>query len=135
MYKEGFLYGFDGRNMGDASLACLELESGQIVWREAPTWTEKFQMGGRQQEQLMTTARGSLLSVDGQFLCLGELGHLIWMDLTSNGYKEISRTWLFAARESWALPVLSRGLLYVVQNSRDLVRGAQPRLLCFDLRL
>ena len=135
IYKEGFLYGFDGRNMGDASLACLELESGQIVWREAPTWTENFQMGGRQQEQLMTTARGSLLSVDGQFLCLGELGHLIWMDLTSNGYKEISRTWLFAARESWALPVLSRGLLYVVQNSRDLVRGAQPRLLCFDLRL
>ena len=34
--------------------------------------------------------------------------------------------WLFAARESWALPVLSRGLLYVVQNTRDVVNGALP---------
>ena len=43
------------------------------------------------------------------------------MDLTPKGYKELSRAWLFAARESWALPVLSRGLLYVVQNTRDIV--------------
>jgi hypothetical protein len=30
--------------------------------------------------------------------------------------------------------VLSRGLLYVAQNSRDIVSGARPRLLCYDLR-
>jgi hypothetical protein len=30
--------------------------------------------------------------------------------------------------------VLSRGLLYVVQNTRDIVNGAGPRLLCYDLR-
>ena len=45
---------------------------------------------------------GIALAADGQFLCLGELGHLLWMDLTPKGYKEVSRTWLFAARESWA---------------------------------
>jgi hypothetical protein len=72
--------------------------------------------------------------VDGQFLCLGELGHLLWMDLTPQGFKEVARTWLFAARESWALPVLSRGLLYVVQNTRDILHGTGPRLLCYDLR-
>ena len=82
----------------------------------------------------MGIARGSLLAVDGHFLCLGELGHLLWMDLTPDGFQEISRTWLFAARESWGLPVLSRGLLYVTQNARDLLTGAGPRLLCYDLR-
>jgi hypothetical protein len=56
------------------------------------------------------------------------------MDLSPKGFKEIARTWLFAARESWALPVLSRGLLYVVQNTRDVIGGSGPRLLCYDLR-
>ncbi len=104
------------------------------MWRTTPEWNETFTAGGAKREQLLGTYRGSLLAVDGQFLCLGEMGHLVWMDLTPKGYKEISHAWLFAARESWALPVLSRGLLYVVQNTRDVVNGAGPRLLCYDLR-
>ena len=134
IHRDGYLYGFDGRNMGDASLACVDAASGQVVWREVPEWRETFELGGRQRRQLMGTARGSLLAADGQFLCLGELGHLLWMHLTPEGYREVSRTWLLGARESWALPVLSRGLLYVVQNTRDLLRGFGPRLLCYDLR-
>ena len=82
----------------------------------------------------MSIYRGSLMAVDGHFLCLGEMGHLLWLDLTPKGYRQISRSWLFAARESWALPVLSRGLLYVVQNTRDTANGTTPRLLCYDLR-
>ena len=89
---------------------------------------------GQPQRQMVGTYRGSLMAVDGQFLCLGELGHLLWMDLTPKGYKEVSRGRLFVARESWALPVLSRGLLYVVQNTRDFMSGARPRMLCYDLR-
>jgi hypothetical protein len=65
---------------------------------------------------------------------MGEMGHLQWLDLTPKGYREIARAWLFAARESWTLPVLSRGLLYVCQNSRDVVSRVGPRLLCYDLR-
>jgi outer membrane protein assembly factor BamB len=134
IHQEGYLYGFDGRNQGDASLACVDVATGDIVWREASQWTERFEMGGQMREQMMGTARGSLLAVDGHFLCLGELGHLIWMDLTPLGYTEVSRAWLFAARESWTLPVLSRGLLYVVQNTTDLLQGTNPRLVCYDLR-
>ena len=78
--------------------------------------------------------RGTLLWVDGKFLCLGELGHLMWLDLTPAGYKELQRVWLFAARETWALPVLSHGLLYVVQNTREFSTHGPPRLLCYDLR-
>ena len=134
IYQDGFLYGFDGRNEPDASLACLEASSGKVMWRTSPEWEELIQAGGQPQRQLVGTYRGSLLAVDGQFLCLGELGHLLWMDLTPKGYQEVSRSRLFMARESWTLPVLSRGLLYVVQNTRDFVSGARPRLLCYDLR-
>ena len=134
IYKNGHLYGFDGRNESDASLACVEVSSGKVVWRNAPEWAEVSQVNGQPQRQLVGTYRGSLLAVDGQFLCLGELGHLLWMDLTPKGYKEVSRARLFNARESWTLPVLSRGLLYVTQNTRDFATGARTRLLCYDLR-
>ena len=134
IHKDGYLYGFDGRNEPDASLACVDATTGRVVWRETPEWTETIEAGGRRQQQYVGTYRGSLLAVDGQFLCLGELGHLLWIDLTPKGYKEVSRAWLFAARESWGLPVLSRGLLYVAQNTPDMLTGARPRLLCYDLR-
>ena len=134
IHRAGYLYGFDGRNQGDASLACIDATDGRVVWREAPQWTETFEQAGRQRQAILGMARGSLLAVDGQFLALGELGHLLWLDLTPGGYQEVSRTWLAPASESWTLPVLSRGLLYVVQNTRDILTGASPRLRCFDLR-
>jgi outer membrane protein assembly factor BamB len=134
IYRSGYLYGFDGRNEPDASLACVDVATGKVVWRQTPEWMETINGGGEPRQQMFGTYRGSLLAVDGHYLCLGELGHLLWMDLTPKGYKEISRTWLFAARETWALPVLSRGLLYVVQNTRDVLNGTGPRLLCYDLR-
>jgi hypothetical protein len=134
IYRDGYLYGFDGRNEPDASLACVEAATGKVAWRETPEWPETLELRGERRQQVLGTYRGSLLAADGQFLCLGELGHLLWMDLTPKGYKEVSRTWLFAARESWALPVLSHGLLYAVQNTRDTLHGTGPRLLCYDLR-
>ncbi len=129
IHKDGYLYGFDGRNEPDASLACCEAKTGKIVWRVTPEWMDKISVNGQMQERLMSTYRGTLLHVEGRFLALGELGHLLWMELTPQGYKEASRAWLFGARETWALPVLSHGLLYIGQNS-----GNTPRLLCYDMR-
>jgi outer membrane protein assembly factor BamB len=130
IHRGGYLYGFDGRNEPDASLACVDAATGAVVWRETPQWTET--LDGRQ--ATVGPYRGSLLAVDGAFLCIGEVGHLMWLDLTPRGYRELARAWLFPARESWTLPVLSRGLLYVTQNTRDLLRKSGPRLLCYDLR-
>ena len=134
IYRGGYLYGFDGRNEPDASLACVDASSGKIVWRESPEWTETLETGDGGRPQITGPYRGSLLAVDGQFLCLGELGHLLWMNLTPKGYQEVSRARLFSARESWALPVLSHGLLYVTQNTREFSTHGPPRLLCYDLR-
>ena len=134
VYRDGHLYAFDGRNEPDASLVCLDVKTGQVVWREEPEWEETVTANGRLQRLTLSTLRGSLLWVDGDFLCLGEYGHLLWLHLTPQGYEELDRAWLFFARQTWALPVLSRGLLYITQNERDVIGRTSPRLLCYDLR-
>lgn len=134
IHKDGYLYGFDGRNEPDASLACIEAKTGKVAWRTSLEWKETFQAGGQQREQMMSVYRGNLLAVESRYLVLGELGHLLWMDLNPSGFKETSRAWLFAARETWSLPVLSHGLLYVVQHGKDVLQNKPARLLCYDLR-
>ena len=66
--------------------------------------------------------------------CLSRMGHLLLLDLSPKGYKELRRTRLFLAKETWTPPALSRGLLYVTQNTPDQMTGTPPRLLCYDLR-
>ncbi len=134
VYLDGYLYAFDGRNEPDASLVCVNAKTGKVVWREEPSWEEEIVFNGEKQKIELSTLRGSLLHVDGRFLCLGELGHLLWLDLTPKGYREIDRTRLFLAREAWAMPIVSRGLLYITQNTRDVLAGTSPRLICYDLR-
>lgn len=132
--KDGHLYAFDGRNEPDASLVCVNIKTGTVVWREAAEWEETIELNGQQQKLTLSTLRGNLLYVDGRFLCQGELGHLLWLDLSPAGYKEISRCRPFLARYSWALPVISRGLVYINQNSRDVTTNKGSRLICYDFR-
>ena len=134
IHQDGYLYAYAGRNEPDAALMAVELKTGRVVWREVAEWEEVIMANDGQRTVSLSPLRGSLLRVDGRFLALGELGHLLWLDLTPKGYREISRARLFLARETWSLPVLSRGLLYVSQHSRGLVSGDPPRLLCYDLR-
>ncbi|MEJ7608344.1 MAG: PQQ-binding-like beta-propeller repeat protein [Bryobacteraceae bacterium] len=98
IHKDGYLYAFDGRNEPDAALVCIELKTGKVMWRVSPEWDETLVNEGTERKAKMSTYRGTLLSVDGRFLCLGEMGHLLWLDLTPQGYKELARTWLFLKR-------------------------------------
>ncbi len=132
--KDGYLYGFDGRNEPDTSLVCLELKTGKLMWRKVPEWEETVEQNGREIKITESIFRGNLLWADGHFLCLGEHGHLLWLDLTPQGYRELARARLFLAHETWSPPVLSRGLLYVNQNHQSYVNRDPPRLLCYDLR-
>ena len=134
IHKDGYLYAFDGRNEPDASLVCIELKTGKVMWRISPEWEETIPFNGTTRTARMSTFRGTLLYVDGRFLCLGEMGHLLWFDLSPKGAKELARARLFTARETWSSPVISRGLLYISQHSRDFSSNVQPRLLCYDLR-
>lgn len=128
--KGGYLYGVDGHGPTDAFLVCVDAATGKEVWREQPEWKE--QVGDR--ELTLGTYRAHLMEVDGRTLILGEFGHLLWADLTPKGFVQKSRATLFVAQETWTPPVLSRGLLYVNQNTPDARTRAGPRLICYDLR-
>lgn len=132
--QDGFLYGADGHGPGNA-LVCVEVKTGREVWRFKPSWEETVEdPHGEKRTVTSGTSRCTLMRVDGRCLCLGEYGHLLWLDLHPEGYRELSRTRLFAAPDTWTPPVLSRGLLYICQNNRDACAGTPPRLLCYDLR-
>ena len=134
VYEDGHYYGFSGRNEPDAKLTCVRASDGATVWSEVLEWQETVRLRDGSRTVYGTPYRGNLLKMDGRYLALGEHGHLLWLDLKPSGPEILDRTRLFLARETWSPPVVSRGLLYVSQNSRSIDPPAGPRLLCFDLR-
>ena len=132
IYENGYLYGFHGRHSRTATLVCLDTKSGNKVWEETIRWKEK--LPGSDHNYTFGLQLGSLLKVDGQYLCLSELGHLLWMNLSPRGVEITSKQRLFIAKQTWCSPVISQGLLYVSQNERDKITGDRPSLRCYDLR-
>ncbi|MCW8128826.1 MAG: PQQ-like beta-propeller repeat protein [Planctomycetota bacterium] len=129
--RDGLLYGFDGRHERGTELVCFDAATGEEKWRGAPSWQEE--VDGR--AIAIDPGRGALLWADGGALCLGEFGHLLWLDLTPKGCEVRARAWLFQAGQTWTPPVVHRGLLFVCQNERGHeAEPALPRLLCYDLR-
>jgi len=134
LLKDGYLYGFDGSGKESTDLVCLDWKTGLLMWREHPAWEIAVENPDRNRINKVGLYRGNLLAVDGHFLALGEEGHLVWLDLSPDGYKEISRTRLFKASETWTPPTLSRGLLYITQHKPKSSSKSHSRLLCYDLR-
>ena len=114
MFHEGHLYGVSGT--AGTEIVCYEIRSGKERWRDG------IDLAGAR------LGRASLLRVDGAFLCLGAQGTLLWLDLSPEGARVLAQTQLFRAPETWGVPALSRGLLYVNQNA------FATRLICYDLR-
>ncbi|MGY8693118.1 MAG: hypothetical protein ACKVGW_02850, partial [Verrucomicrobiia bacterium] len=107
--------------------------TGKEMWKTEPEWITDVDNGKGPQEYNLSPALASLILVDGRCLVLGQYGHLAWIDLNPEGYKELDRTHLFLARQTWAMPALSKGLLYVGQNDAG-VDGTKTRLICYDIR-
>ena len=118
LVRDGYLYGFAGQSERLAGLVCQDAATGREMWRS--------DLGGG-------FGRASLLAVDGSALCLGEFGDLAWIELSPKGPALKSRVKLFNAPETWTLPAISQGLLYVSQNERG-ANGTKPRIICYDLR-
>lgn len=130
VYHEGHLYAFSGEKEKQCGLVCYDAANGKQKWSELLTWP--YTAGG--QEIPMGLYRGSLLRVGSRFLCMGEWGTLCWLDLSPSGAKILSKCQPFVAQQSWTLPALSRGLLYVSQNEEDRLNGKPLSLICYDLR-
>lgn len=131
VYHDGHLYGFSGEKERSCQLVCLDAGSGALRWKKQFSFPMKSPDG---QEIPVGLFRGSLLRVDGRFLCLGEWGTLCWLNLSPESATVGSHCQPFVATQSWTLPALSHGLLYVSQNEPDRLNGKAARLLCFDLR-
>jgi outer membrane protein assembly factor BamB len=126
----GYLYGVSGRHQQGAELFCVNWKTGKVMWKEAVSWQENL-LGRDLNLQLF---RASLLQTGNEFLALSEFGSLLRMNLSPDGWKIKQKTQLFFAPETWTLPALSQGLLYIMQNDNDRLSGASSRLLCYDFR-
>ncbi len=125
IYHDGFLYAFSGSSTSNAELICYDTNSGKELWREG---FQDLALPFQTRQLRVQMGRASLLRVDKKFLCLGSQGSLLWLDLSPNGIRILSKKQLFYSPETWAPPALSHGLLYVSQN------GPDPKLICYDLR-
>jgi len=134
LVRDGHAYAFSGRHANKTPLICVDLADGNVIWKKVLEWKEAVPVRGNEQEMTFTPQRATLLHADGHALCLGEEGHLLWLDLSPDGVRILARARLFLAPETWGLPPLSRGLLYVNQNAPDRITRAGPRLRCYDLR-
>src|SRR2546422_183548 len=81
-----------------------------------PEWEETVKLPGGERKVRISPGLASPILVDGRCLMLGDSGHLVWLDLNPKEYRELDRARLFLAGETWSMPALSRGLLYVCQN-------------------
>ncbi len=136
VYHEGHLYAIDGETEPKSRLVCVNADTGAEVWEHKIEWEDALfsKQTGRANPTRFSILRASLLKVDGAFLCLGETGSLHWLDLSPAGAKVIAQAQLFYALNTWSLPLLSHGLLYVRQQSKDLMQKTGPRVICLDLR-
>jgi outer membrane protein assembly factor BamB len=134
IHEQGVLYLVDGVADRSGALVALDPASGEELARTELVWDEKIDKDGKSEEQSFTVGEGSLLFADGKLLCLGDNGHLLWLEASRSGAKVLARAWLFGANETWTPPVVVRGLLYVRQTKGERFGDDPPRLLCYDLR-
>jgi outer membrane protein assembly factor BamB len=125
-----YIYGVSGRHQRGAEVFCVEAQTGKVQWKEKVSWVQTV-MGKTLDLELF---RGSLLKTKDHFIGLSELGSLVVMDLSPEGWKIHGTKQLFFAPGTWTLPAISHGLLFIMQNETDRMSGKKPRIICYDLR-
>jgi outer membrane protein assembly factor BamB len=104
--RDGFLYGFHGRQEEGPSLRCIELKTGKVRWSE-----DNF-------------GAGTVLLAGDRLVILHEKGQLMIAPATPDGFKPGPRAQVLPF-EARAYPALAGGMLYA---------RAKGRFVCLDLR-
>ena len=108
VYKDGFLYGFDGTR--DTTLKCVDFRRGADV----PAWDDS------------NVRSGSLILADRYLIVLTETGKLTLIEATPDEFRLLATvTSGLGGSEVWAVPVLVDGRLYL--------RGPD-KIVCLDIR-
>lgn len=136
IYDDGHLYAIDGERENNSRLVCVNADTGAEIWSQNLEWEDAALSAaqGRSNPMRLSILRANLLKAEDRMLCLGEVGSLHWLKLTPKGMEELSRTQLFYALNTWSLPALSHGLLYIRQQAPSLDRKSGTRVICYDLR-
>jgi outer membrane protein assembly factor BamB len=115
--KDGYLFGFSGRNEPDAWFRCVEYATGKVMWERDERWVGH-------QKTAPTFGRGSAILADGKLIALGEGGFLGIFKPNPQKCEEVSR-WQVPSLHypCWAAPVLSDRKLYL---------RSEDRLVCID---
>ena len=117
LVRDGLILGTDGQNPRLGELVCLDAETGEEQWRE--------DFGGR-------FGRCSLVDLGAQgVLALGESGELARVRVHRQKCEVVQRQQLFEAGETWTVPVVAQGRLWVCQNERGR-DGSGPRVFCYS---
>jgi outer membrane protein assembly factor BamB len=106
VYRDGCLYGFDGRQESTCNLRCVELKTGKVRWSEN------------------AFGAGTVMLAGKDLLILHENGELIRAAATPEGFKVLDRTQILG-HETRAYAALAGGLYF----ARD-----RNKLVCVDLR-
>ncbi len=133
IYQKGCLYGFSGRHEGEATLQCVDLNTGKLEWEtngySGPVTDLRSGTNGEIVDAAGKPAtffgRGSKIAVDGKFVMLGERGMLVLAKLSREKYVELGRaTYPQIHYPAWAAPVISHGRLFL---------RSEDHLLCLDI--
>lgn len=106
VHRDGFLYGFDGRQEFGPNLRCVELATGKVRWSE-----ERF-------------GAGAILRAGELLLILRENGELLLAAASPERFRPLARAQILGGGVR-AYPALADGFLF----ARD-----KAALACFDLR-
>ena len=106
VYKDGYLYGFEGRQEFGQSLRCIELATGKVMWN-----TDGF-------------GAGTLLVAGEALVIMRESGELVLAPASPKAFRFASRAQVMPGSVR-AYPALANGRYYV-RNERE--------LRAFDLR-
>jgi outer membrane protein assembly factor BamB len=104
--RDGFLYGFHGRQEFGPSLRCVELRTGQVRWSQ-----EHFEAG-------------TILLAGDKLVVLRENGQLLLVAASEHGYHELAQAQVLGSGVR-AYPALAGGCFF----ARD-----KNKLICLDLR-
>lgn len=102
IYKDGFLYGMDGRHESGSNFRCIDFKTGEVKW------TTDQGLG-----------RASFVMADGHLIALGERGDLALIEVNPEKYSEKSR-FQPLRYPCWTPPILSHGVLYI-RNENTLI--------------
>ncbi|MBM3786245.1 MAG: alcohol dehydrogenase [Acidobacteria bacterium] len=97
--KDGFLYGYHGRQETGAELRCVEWKTGKVRWTN-----DKF-------------GAGSVVLVGGRLLLVREQGQVVLAEANAGGYKSLAMHKAFEATVR-AYPAIGSGLLFIRSEKR-----------------